>query len=114
MTEEERKKYYKHYYLKNREKILKRSFEYRLNNLEYCRKYRREYSREYYVKCREKYLTQVYIRKRFSRFISLEEYLLIQSINDIKIKKSIMIKLGKGLISGEEAVFLAKQHLHLI
>ncbi len=86
------KERFKKYNEKNNAKILERKSKYRKNNHEIvmlCNRICRYYSHDFY------------------RYISLENYLTIMKLGDYSLKRSIMVKLGKGLILEDEAVTLS-------
>ena len=116
------KEKYKEYYKKNKEKIKEKHKEYNEKNKEKVRERKKKWSEknkdkmnEYRKKYNEDNCEFVslcntisrYFRREFYRYISLENYLTIQKLEDLSLKRSIMIKLGHGNILEYEAVALS-------
>ena len=129
MTKEERREYNKQYHKKHKEKIkdyMKKYYEnnkeklkdymkkyYKNNKKYYKNKYKKnkKYYKEYNNKNYERFLflnrIYRYFSRKFSRYISLENYLTIMKLKNESLKRSLMIRLGKGYILEEEAVALS-------
>ena len=71
----------------------------------------KEYNKKYMESHKERYKKfvkyQRYVRRNYSRFISLENYIAIMKLEDKLLKRSIMTRLGQGTIDENEAVALS-------
>ena len=116
------KKYYKEYCEKNKEKLKQYHKEYYEKNKERILKYQKQYWTSYRKKCKEKRRERYkeeskplinkinvsrYFKKKFSRFITLENYLTIMKMPNENSKRSIMTRLGQESIDQYEAVKLS-------
>ena len=116
----------KEYNEKNKEKIREQKKEYHEKNKDEISKKQKEYYEKNKETKREKYkeLNKIYREKHFTffmflnrvckyytreyyRYISLENYLTIMKLKDISLKRSIMVKLGHGIILEDEAVAMS-------
>ena len=101
------KKYHNKYYESHKDEIKEINKKYREDHIEE----RREYDSNYYEVHKERYKKfnkyQQYVRRKYSRFISLENYIAIMKLEDKSLKRSIMTRLGMGLIDEDEAVMLS-------
>lgn len=82
----------KKYYKNNKDKIIEQT------------KKRYESTKELVLKF-NKY--RRYFYKKFYRFITLKNYIIIMKLEDESLKRSIMAKLGHGIIDQDEAVMLS-------
>ena len=107
INKEEKNKYDKKYYETHKEKMNDQMKKYREDHREEINKQ----SKEFYNKKKNSliniYQIYRYFKRNFSRYISLENYIAIMKMNDLSLKRSIMIRLGKGLIDENEAVALS-------
>ena len=97
----------KRYYENNKGKISERKKEYNEKNydkiLEHNRNYR-ETNREF-VRLTNRVCK--YYNHYFRYFSSIENYLTIMKLGDYSLKRSIMVKLGHGIILEDEAIMLS-------
>ena len=104
---EEMNKNWNKYYKKNRDKLTKRYKKYNEKNnskiLERKSKYRKNNHEVVILGNR----ISRYYSYNYHRYISLENYLTIMKLEDFLLKRSIMIKLGHGIILEDEAVALS-------
>jgi hypothetical protein len=122
MTKKERKEYDKKYNETHKEKRKEQNNKYyethkeKMNdqNKKYYETHKEEINKRYknYYNKTKNYLINIYqvyryFTRNFSRYISLENYIAIMKTNDLSLKRSIMIRLGKGLIDEDEAVALS-------
>ena len=95
------------YYRKNRDKINEKSKKYNEKNnakiLERKSKYRKNNHKTVLLGNR----ISRYYSCDYHCYISLENYLTIMKLEDIYLKKSIMVKLGQGTILEDEAITLS-------
>ena len=117
MTEEERKEYHRQYYLKNKEKIAEQRRQYYLKNKEKAA----EQTKQYYIKNKDKFVEyqkqyyytkyvfqlELYFRRNYSRYITLENYISISKNPIVSLKRSVMVRLSRGFIDQHEAVEIA-------
>ena len=101
------KKYNRKYYSSHKDKIKENVKKYNEIHKEEIKVYNKKYMeshKEHYKKF-NKY--QRYVRRNYSRFISLENFITIMKMDDYSSKLSIMIRLGQGTIDENEAVALS-------
>ena len=108
---EQTKEYWKKYYEAHNEYFKKYCEDHKEEIKEQKKKYREIHKDEIYKKNKEyneKYSKYSrYFRKNFSRFITLKNYITIMKLGDESLLRSIMIRLGKGVIDQDEAVALS-------
>lgn len=103
------REYHRNYYKLHKEKLRKSSYKYRQNlkdtgSWDYEKQ--RQYNKQYYKSKRGRIniLKSRWKTRSFSRFISFSNYLKIMMIDDESTKRSIMTRLGKGLIDERDAL----------
>lgn len=103
----------KQYYNKNKDKIVEHVKQYRIKHAEQIKRR--------YIKIKDKKIEQMkqyrhkkyvarigsYFRNNYSRYITLENYISISKHPNESLKRSVMVRLGRGFIDQNEAVKIA-------
>jgi len=122
MNEEEKKEYRRNYYKTHKEKLNEKHNKYYESHKDKIKEIVKKYNETHKDKIKEinkKYMEshkehykksakyQRYVKRNYSRFISLENYIAIMKLENEILKRSIMTRLGMGLIDEDEAVMLS-------
>ena len=107
MTKEEKKEYMKKYYESHKEKMKERAKKYNEKNNDKILERKRKYRENNHEQVELANWVSKYFSYFYSRYISLKNYLTIMKLEDVLLKRSIMIKLGHGAILEDEAVALS-------
>ena len=111
MTKEEKReydrKYNRKYYSSHKDEIKENVKKYNEIHKDKIKEYNKKYMESHKERYKKFVKYQRYVRRNYSRFISLENYIAIMKLEDKLLKRSIMTRLGQGTIDENEAVALS-------